>query len=50
MNIIFSSSILKRINRIKEDWETTIDFIIRVVSDKVYELERDNNGDRINTK
>lgn len=45
MDIWFSSSLLKRINQNKESYESVADFIIRAVSDKLYELEHNEDKD-----
>ncbi len=47
MNIWFSVSLMKRMDKVKRHDETVSDFIHRVVCDKVYELERDEYNGRM---
>ena len=44
MNIWFSVSLIKRMDKVKRSDETVSDFIHRVVSNTVYELEREDDG------
>ena len=44
MNLWFSVSLMKRMDKVKRHDETVSNFIHRVVSNKVYELEREKHG------